>query len=68
MKSSTAWIVGGVVALLCVAIGISYLIPSSTPHFLGHANVADTKHTIVFFGLAIVALIAARFAANSKSA
>ena len=65
MKSSTAYFIGGVIALVCVAIGVYYLIPSTTPHIFGHANVADTKHSIVFFGLAVVSLIGARFAANS---
>ena len=68
MKVSPVCLVGGVVALVCVAIGIYYLIPSKTAHFLGKANVSDYKHSIVFFVIAVVAMIGARFVANSKSA
>lgn len=65
-----AYLVGGLLFVVCAAIGVYYLIPMSTAHlFSSHGpNYSDTKHAIVFFGLAIVSLIGARFAANASSA
>ncbi len=67
MKPATAWILGALGFVICAAIGIYYLIPLSTEHILSShgAHYSDTKHALVFFGLAVVCLIAARFAANS---
>ena len=69
MKASTAYILGGIGFVICLAIGIYYIIPMSTAHFLSShgPNYSDTKHALVFFALAIVCLVAARFAANAKS-
>ena len=69
MKPATAYLVGAIGFLLCVGIGVYYLVPLSTAHFLSShgAHYSDTKHAIVFFGLAVVCVIAARFAANSKA-
>ena len=69
MKPATAYLLGAVGFLVCVAIGIYYIIPMSTEHFLSShgPNYSDTKHALVFFVLAIVCLIGARFAANSKA-
>lgn len=66
MKS--AWLVGGLIAIVCIALAIFYAIPgvnhpltfSSTP------TAAHYKHTLLFIGLAIIALVGARFAANSS--
>lgn len=69
MKPATAYLLGAIGFVICLAIAIYYIIPMSAPHlFSGHgANYSDTKHALVFFVLAIVCLIAARFAANMKA-
>jgi hypothetical protein len=69
MKPATAYLLGGLGFLLCVAIGIYYWIPMSSPHFLSShgANYSDVKHALVFFGLAVVCLVGARFAANARA-
>jgi hypothetical protein len=65
MKS--AWLVGGLIAVVCIALAIYYAIPGiyHPLTFSGSTTASHYKHTIVFIGLAIVALIGARFAANS---
>ncbi len=70
MKPSTAYLVGGLIALVCVAIGVYYLIPiPNGTHFLASAvDAADVKHALVFFAVAVVALVGARFAANAPTA
>jgi hypothetical protein len=70
MKPATAYLLGGIGFLICAAIGVYYLIPMSTAHFLSShgANYSDTKHALVFFALALVCLIGARFAANASRA
>ena len=69
MKPTLAYGLGAAGFLICLAIGIYYIIPLSTAHvFSDHgANYSDTKHALVFFALAIVCLIAARFVANAKA-
>ncbi|HZC05246.1 MAG TPA: hypothetical protein VE338_06365 [Ktedonobacterales bacterium] len=65
MKS--AWLVGGVLAVICVALAVYYAL-SGIYHpltFSGDPYASHYKHAIVFLGLAVVALIGARFAANS---
>jgi len=68
VKASTAYLLGGIGFIICVAIGVYYIIPMSTAHFLSShgPNYSDTKHALVFFVLAVVCLVAARFAANAK--
>lgn len=69
MKPTTTYLIGGIVALISAAIGVYYLIPiPNSAHILASkVNTADVKHALVFFGLAIVILIGARFAANTKA-
>lgn len=69
MKPATVYLVGGIIFLVCIAIGIYYLIPLSTAHiFSSHGpNYSDTKHALAFFAVAIVVAIAARFVANSRA-
>lgn len=67
MKS--AWLVGGLIAVICVALAAYYAL-SGIYHpltFSGSPYAAHYKHTILFIGLAVVALLGARFAANSGS-
>ena len=66
MKS--AWLIGGLIAVVCLALAVFYAIPGINHPltFSGDPMAAHYKHAIVFFGLAIVALIGARFAANSR--
>jgi hypothetical protein len=68
MKPTTAYLLGGVIAIVCVAIGVYYLIPipNGTHLLASTVDAADVKHALVFFGLAVVALVGARFAANTK--
>jgi hypothetical protein len=67
MKPSTAYLLGGIVFVVCVAIGIYYLIPGINHVLAEPPTEQHVKHALVFFGLAVVSLIGARFAANSKS-
>lgn len=70
MKSAkSAWLVGGLIALVCIALAVYYAIPGiyHPLTFSGDPTASHIKHTIVFIGLAIVALIGARFAANSQT-
>lgn len=65
MKSP--WLVGGVIAVVCVALAIYYLIPGIYHPFTSSTPTnSHVTHAILFFGLAIVAIFGARFAANSK--
>jgi hypothetical protein len=67
MKS--AWLVGGVVAALCVALAVYYLIPGIYHPFTSSAPTnSHLKHAAVFFGLALISVIGARFAANANQA
>ncbi len=68
MKPSTAYLIGGIVFVVCVAIGVYYLIPGINHVLADPPTASHIKHSLVFFGLAIVAHIGARFAANSKAA
>jgi hypothetical protein len=67
VKPSTAYLIGGIIAVVCVALGIYYLIPGINHVLADPPQAQHIKHTLVFFALAIVALIGARFAANSKA-
>ena len=70
MKSAmnSAYLIGGLVCLVCLAIGVYYLVPGPT-----HLLVSDDptgqhiKHALVFFALAVLSLIGARFAASAGS-
>lgn len=67
MKS--AWLVGGVIAVICLALAVFYAL-SGIYHplvFSGSPYAHHYKHAIVFVGLAVIALVGARFAANSKA-
>lgn len=53
------------VAIACAGIGVYYLIPD-IPHILifsisGNPNTYHLKHALVFFGLAVLALLAVRY-------
>ncbi len=65
-----AYLIGGLIAIICVAIGIYYFIPGidHVLSFSGAATDRHVKHTIAFFALAVVALLGARFAANADRA
>lgn len=64
-----AWLIGGALAVVCVAIGIYYLIPGIYhPFTSSDPNGSHLKHAIVFIGLAVVSILGARFAANSNRA
>ncbi len=66
MKS--AWLVGGILAAVCVALAIYYLIPGIYHPFTfsGTPTGRHVTHAIVFAGLAVIAVLGARFAANSN--
>lgn len=63
-----AWPVGVLIAIVCAALAIYYFIPGVYHPFTfsGTPNGRHITHAIVFAGLAAVALIGARFAANSR--
>ena len=62
------WAVGGVIAAVCVVIAIYYAIPGvyHVLTFSGKPTDPAIKHVILFAVLAVVALVGARFAANSR--
>lgn len=63
-----AYLIGGVIAAICVLIAVYYLIPGIN-HVLVSENPLQrhVKHAVVFLAVAIVALIGARFAANAET-
>lgn len=67
MKS--AWLVGGLIAVVFVALAVYYALPGVYHPFTfsGTPYTHHYTHAIVFAGLAVVALIGARFAANSRT-
>ena len=67
---SRAYLIGGLVAFVCLAIGVYYLIPgiNHVLAFSGSATDPHIKHALAFFALAVIALVGARFAANAESA
>jgi hypothetical protein len=65
----TAYLIGGLVCLVCLAIGIYYLVPGPTHLLVSSAPTArHLKHAAVFFVLAVLSLVGARFAANAGAA
>lgn len=64
-----AYLIGALVAVACLAAGIYYLVPGIN-HVLVFERPTErhVKHALVFFGLAVIALIGARFAANAERA
>ena len=67
MKPSMAYLIGAIIFVVCVALGVYYLIPGIYHVLADPPQEQHVKHAIVFFALGIVALIGARFAANSKA-
>jgi len=63
-----AYLIGGVIAAICVLIAVYYLVPGIN-HVLVSQNPLSRhlKHAVVFLALAVVALIGARFAANAET-
>ena len=66
MKPSVAYLIGGIVFVLCAALGVYYLIPGVYHVLANPPQATHLKHALVFFALAAVALIGARFAANAN--
>ncbi len=64
-----AYLFGGLICVVCLLIGAYYLLPG-----VNHILVSDrptsphVKHALVFFALAVIALVGARFVANAESA
>ncbi len=62
-----AYLIGGVICVVCVLIAAYYLVPG-----VNHVLVSDdplgrhVKHAVAFLALAVVALVGARFAANTE--
>jgi hypothetical protein len=65
MKPTTAYLIGGLVFIVCVAIAIYYLIPGINHVMADPPTEQHVKHALVFFALGVVALIGSRFAANA---
>jgi hypothetical protein len=63
-----AYLIGGLIFVVCAAIGIYYLIPlKGQAHILATVpDKVDVTHAVAFFVVGIVALIGARFVANSS--
>ncbi len=65
MRSLGMFVLVILVAVACAAIGVYYLIPD-IPHILifsisGNPNTYHLKHALVFFGLAVLSLLAVRY-------
>ncbi len=57
-----------VVGVVCLLIGVYYLIPGPTKFLVSDAPTGShIKHAIVFFALGIVAFVASRFASASRT-
>ena len=58
-----------VACAVCVALGVYYLIPgiNHVLTFNGHPMDTQLKHALLFFGLAVIGLIASRFVVSSKT-
>ena len=65
MKS--AYLVGGALAVICLAIAIYYIIPGFY-HVLTFSDPykSHLTHFVLFLGLAVISVLAARFVANSR--
>lgn len=65
MKS--AYLVGGILAVICVAIAIYYIIPGFY-HVLTFSDPykSHLTHFVLFLGLAVISLLGARFIANAR--
>ena len=61
MLSTLAWVLAVVAAL----IGVYYLIPNVYHVLASDPMASHVKHAIAFFGLAVVLVVAGRFARNS---
>lgn len=62
-----AYLFGGLIFVICVAIGVYYLIPipGQAHLFASVPGKRDVTHAVAFFVVGVVALIGARFVANS---
>jgi hypothetical protein len=65
LNKSTVYVGAAVVFVVCVAIGVYYLIPGINHVLASPPQEIHVKHAVVFFGLAIVFVVGARFAANA---
>ncbi len=68
-RMKSAWLIGGLIAVVCIALAAYYAV-SGVYHpltFSGDPYAHHYKHAILFVGLAVVALVGARFAANSRA-
>jgi uncharacterized membrane protein len=55
------------IAVLCVLVAVFYLVPGPTHPFVSDDPTGShIKHALLFFGLAVLSLIWARFAANAR--
>ena len=62
-----AYIGGIALFVIFAAIGVYYLIPGINHVLADPPQETHVKHALVFFALAIVSIIGARFVANSSS-
>lgn len=64
----SAYLFGALGFIIGVAIGVYYLIPGIPKLVVfDDPNGQHVKHALVFFGLGIISLIAARFVANAQT-
>lgn len=57
MKNPALFFGAIIVAIICVALGVFFLIPG-IPHIIADSN-QHIKHAIAFFGVAVLAVLAA---------
>jgi hypothetical protein len=67
MRGNTLSLVIVLVGLVCLAIGVFYLVPGPSHPLVFHGSPTDSHktHALVFFALGVVALIGSRFVRTS---
>ena len=63
-----AWIVGGVLAVICLLLAVFYAIPGPYHPFTysGTPTGHHYTHALVFVALAVICVVGARFVANAR--
>ncbi len=57
------------VAVICLLIAVFYLVPGPSHPFVGDDPTGShVKHALLFFGLAVLSVVWARFAMNARPA
>jgi hypothetical protein len=68
MRGNTLSLVIVLVGLVCLALGVFYLVPGPSHPFVFHGSPTDrhTTHALAFLALGVVVLIGSRFVRSSS--